>query len=353
MNALPQGLPDAPARRARRVDPFPAFKVDEIKGRRVRQVVQRLLTGISVIGGVPNAGKSAVAVHLAAHIADGREVFGRKVRQGPVLYVAPEAPASIIGRIEATQRAHFGGRQLPVYVVQEVPRLGSETDGAYDVERLLETVNDVRARESADVVAIFLDTLAASLGGGDENGAGMIQLVSCARALHERTGATVVIIHHPSKATAEQLRGHTSLTGAADAIVFITNEAGGIRTAKVAKARDFEAGSELHYSLDVVPLPEPDEFGDPTTTVIVRPADAPAPAARTYDGPNQKVALTAFREWARTHDAQGITSTECREMLKAAGLSNKRRPEALQYLVTIGVLTPAVGGYTVIRGMLQ
>jgi hypothetical protein len=46
--------------------------------------------GLSILGGRPKIGKSFLGLQLAVAIATGREIFGKTVAQGPVLYLALE-----------------------------------------------------------------------------------------------------------------------------------------------------------------------------------------------------------------------------------------------------------------------
>src|SRR5690606_18370405 len=107
--------------------------------------------------------------------------------------------------------------------------------------------------------------------------AGMILLVNAAKRIAQDTGAAVVIVHHPSKSDPAGLRGHGSLSGAVDTTLAVTVEEGGkVRRAALTKSRDFSTGQEVIYLLDVVTLPETDQWGDPRTTVVVKATDAPA-----------------------------------------------------------------------------
>jgi hypothetical protein len=343
------------------VPPFEATLVDEAVTTRVQHIVQGSFHGVTVVAGKPGSSKSAMMVDVGGHIAAGVPWFGRKVRKGPVLYVAAEAPATIIERWRATKRAKFTAGRLPFYIVKEAPGLGSEISGDYDLARLLSTAKEIARTEGQNLALLVLDTVAACLGGGRENEEGMLRLTTAALALQQQTGATIVLLHHPAKNDDTGLRGHGSLGGAADLIINIAADSvTGVRTATVTKNRNGPVGAEIFYKLETIQQPEPDEFGDPVTTVIVRPADddtlAPVRAARAAKvmGKNQSIALTALKEWKRTHATTiVISSDDLRGLLDGCGINNRRRPEVITSLVTIGVLTPAVGGHTVNQGALS
>ena len=54
--------------------------------------------------GQPGAGKSVLAPHLAYAVAQGRPVLGRRVRQGPVLYLAAEDGYGMTMRVRAMRK---------------------------------------------------------------------------------------------------------------------------------------------------------------------------------------------------------------------------------------------------------
>ena len=64
---------------------------------------------------------------------------------------------------------------------------------------------------------IVIDTLAQTLGGGEENNTGMVNFVANATALAAHFKACVIAVHHVPLGDDERMRGHTSLHGGADA----------------------------------------------------------------------------------------------------------------------------------------
>ena len=61
----------------------------------------------AVMFGQPSAGKSCLAPYLAYAVAQGRSVFGRRVNQGRVLYLAVEDGEGVAARVHALSR-RFG-----------------------------------------------------------------------------------------------------------------------------------------------------------------------------------------------------------------------------------------------------
>lgn len=71
---------------------------------------------MSVVFGAPGSGKSVLVGDMAAHIAAGREWFGRRVAAGGVLYVAAER-AELVKRRFAAFRIRHGEAELPLGVL--------------------------------------------------------------------------------------------------------------------------------------------------------------------------------------------------------------------------------------------
>jgi len=84
--------------------------------------------------------------------------------------------------------------------------------------------------ESHSAKLVVIDNLGAISGGADENLAEMISVFGNLRWLSEKTGAAVVVIHHPRKANGytsrkgEAIRGHSSIEAALDLALLVERE---------------------------------------------------------------------------------------------------------------------------------
>lgn len=328
-----------------RAEPFETRLASDAAWPQPFSVIQNLFYGITVIAGLPNSGKSAFAIDAAACVASGNPFFGKKTLQSEVLYFAVEAAYSVRQRILATEREKYHSQSLPIHIASSPLQLGDVEHAAEGAWRIIETCAQLNAPR-----LVLIDTVAAALSGADENGEGMLNLVSVAQCVQRETGAVIVLLHHPSKADENSLRGHSSLSGATDVIIRV-EASNGIRTAKVIKSRDGATGDEITFTLEPVTQPEHDQFGDPVTTVIVRPAEAPQRAI-ALKGKNQQLLLSAVTEWARTHDSPLLSSIDLASMAAAAGLSRQRKGEAVEALVNVGILRLSVGGYLVDKSLL-
>lgn len=251
-----------------------------------RYVIKGLLAegDVATIVGAPGAGKSLLAPYLGYAVARGERAFGRRTRQGGVLYVAAEDPLGMRARVKALRE-----------------ELGEAPDF-----RLVEGVSDLLADKSADMKAlkllardrrpslIVIDTVALAFPGLEENDAkAMGRVVAVARAL-TRWGAAVVLIHHDTKDGANGLpRGHSILNGALDANLYLKRD-DGIVSGRLTKNRNGSTDEKLAFTVATIPLGE-DEDGDTITTAICREADnADLPEKEVKLSPSAKAALTVF-----------------------------------------------------------
>jgi len=295
---------DAGSSSAPAAEPYPVTRLDELASAPRAAVVQGLGLdegAVAAIVGAPNAGKTAVAVSLALAVAGHSERWlGRKLKGGPVVYVAAEAPGSVVMRARAAVSRQVFDRKPALYISKAVPGMGGEYTSITDTDRIVATVRNVESIEGGAVRLLLIDTLASCLGDGDENGEGMLRLVVAAKFIAAQTGTCVVLIHHPSKGDAASLRGHSSLAAACDAILRIeVEELSGVRTATLTKARDDATGLQLRFELEQVVLDERDSFGDAQTTIVVRATTQAKPRARP-SGARQRELLGELERRHRT-----------------------------------------------------
>lgn len=351
---LAEGLEREAARIKPRADtapaaPFEVHRLDETVTSPRRAIVQSLgldEAAVVAIVGSPNAGKTAFAVGLALAVSGRAESWlTLKVAGGPVVYFGAEAPASVKMRARAAVSRLELPRAPAFYVTDAVPAIGGELTAVLDAERIIATINAVSSAEGERVLLAFLDTLASCLGDGDENGDGMLRLVAAAKLIAARTGACVILIHHPSKGDGSSLRGHGSLSAACDSIIRIdAEELTGVRTATLVKARDHATGLQLRFELDAVTLPERDSFGDPYTTIVVRASGQAAPRPRP-SGQRQRELLTELERRYRTGERQWDEATVAKAG-RDLGMPRNSPADAIRGLVKSGYLTGSSMGLT-------
>jgi hypothetical protein len=224
--------------------------------------------------GKPKGGKSFVMLDLALHVAAGRMWRGRRVRPGRVLYLPVEAGRGFVNRLAAA-KSKFGPNPLPLHVVPVPLNL---LNG--DADRLLAFIQ-AKVGDLSRFDLIVLDTLSRAAPGGNENGPEtMTALIGVLDRIRAATGAHVAVVHHTGKDGDRGMRGHSSLLGAVDLAVEISE--GVIR---VDACREGPGGDAWRFAIEVVELGI-DEDGDPITSCIIREIEGtPEPKAEKKPRP--------------------------------------------------------------------
>lgn len=257
-----EGLPGEPARLT--LVPF-----DEIAlGTERRYLVKGLIPipGLSVIWGAPKSGKSFWTFDLVMHVALGWEYRGRRVHQGPVVYCCFEGQSGVKARVEAFRQRYSDK------LTDEVPFFLQPVtlDLVRDHPELIEAVRATLG--GAMPVAIVLDTLNRSLAGSESNDADMSKYIRAADAIRDAFGCSVLIVHHCG-INDSRPRGHTSLTGAADAQLAVKRNSAGNILVTVEFMKDGDAGECVASCLESIEVGA-DEDGEPITSCVVVEAEA-------------------------------------------------------------------------------
>ncbi len=295
---------------------------------------------IAAIVGAPGAGKSLLAPRLAYAVAQGEPIFGKRVKQGGVFYVAAEDGHGMRARLSAL-RGDFGeANQL--YLVTGVSDLLSKKG---ELRALQKAAKERRPK------LIVIDTLAVAFPGLEENSAeGMGLVVKAVRSLAQ-WGAAVVLIHHDTKAGDGLPRGHSLLNGALDVSIHLKRE-GGIVTGKPSKNRNGTTEDGLAFSIATRVIGE-DEDGDAITTAICEEADAKSlPPKGDKLTPSATAALSVLRElghgtqWVE-EDTWRKTCVAGRTVSAADDPDSRRRTfkRAVEELGRLGKVTFSDGKY--------
>lgn len=168
-------------------------------------------------------------------------------------------------------------------------------------------------------VAVVLDTLNRGLVGSERNDKDMSEYVRAADAIREAFNCSVIIVHHCG-INDSRPRGHTSLTGAADAQIAVKRGTNDSFVATVEFMKDGPQGITVGSRLESVEIGT-DEDGETITSCVVVAAEAPEPTSSgTRLTPNQETFLEVLSA------AKGpLTSEEWRERAVEAGLGSKRK----------------------------
>jgi len=167
--------------------------------------------------GEPGHCKSLVAQDLTGCVSTGKDWHGYAVKQANVLYVVMEGAPGLNQRIRVWEDYHttaMAARFLvprgPLHIVADAAELA-----------------DLAAELEAGL--LFLDTQnRASVGLDESSCLDMGRLVAGMDLIRERSHACVVSIHHTALGS-KRPRGHTSIDGAADAMIRVAKDGGVVK----------------------------------------------------------------------------------------------------------------------------
>lgn len=268
--------------------------------------------GLTVAWGPPKGGKSFQVTDLAMAVARGVDYRGLKVQQGPVVYCAAEGATGFKARVEAYRRHHGIESEVPFYLMPDALDLIADAG---------DLVSSIRA-ELGEVkpVLVVLDTLNRSLSGSENDPGDMGAYVKACDVVREAFGCAVVVVHHCGT-EGSRPRGHTSLTGAADAQLSVKRAVDGTIITTVEFMKDGPEGDTLHSALEVVTVGTDDDGEEITSCVMV---EAEAPSAKTETGklsPNQQTMLTMLQQSM----PNGLTVEEWNAEAREIGLCGGRK----------------------------
>lgn len=216
------------------------------------------LTGIGIIYGEYASGKTFFVIDLAMAIASGKDFFGCKVKQTPVLYFCLEGKEGFINRLAAWKKEHK----------TEICQLDFKFNtSGFDFFKI--PTEEIAKFPKNSV--IIIDTLNATDPTLDENtSVGMGKIICKAKKIQEITQGLILFIHHCGKDAAKGARGHSSLMAAADIAIVITNN--GTRNWKVAKNKDGKKDIAGSFNLKEIELGV-DEDGEAITSCVIEPCE--------------------------------------------------------------------------------
>lgn len=291
--------------------------------------------GLTVVWGPAACGKSFWAMDVGMHVALGWTYRGRTVEPGAVVYCALEG-ASGFGR---RQRAFKKERPAPN--IGEIPfhLMAEPLDLIRDHDDLVESIRAQGVHPSL----VVIDTLNRSLAGSENDDRDMTAYVRATDAIREAFGCAVMVIHHCGHG-GHHPRGHSALTGAADAQVSVKKMKSGNFEVAVEKMKDGSEGERIFNRLKSVDIGR-DSDGQPMTSCVVEPADEETGATGGGRSERDEQALGVLREML---DSQGkdapeslglapgttvIKTRDWRKRLDAEVLHVKNKSDAFKRLV--------------------
>jgi RecA-family ATPase len=183
--------------------------------------------------GKHGSGKALLALDMGLHIALGANWQGRKIRRGPVVYVATEHGEGIMPRIAAWCERYgvirdrvSGGPPLPFDAFLSPVSLCkcSEEEFTYFVEQLRDFEKAFEKKYGPLALIIFED-LARCMGGGSEKSARDVGIVlDTLGRIRRAFGCACIVIRRceeDGEADASEDRGRATLLNSADTVIHV------------------------------------------------------------------------------------------------------------------------------------
>lgn len=338
----------APTDKVTPLRPSGAFKIEAKTADQIEapKPSEYLVKGIiepkqtSIWFGPPGNGKTFLLLHMAYAISRGESVFGRRVRQGDVLYMALEGRGGIDKRIFAMTQAMGGGAGF-WRSTHGLELLQTERNGGARIN--VEHVDGLSAfiREH-DIKLVVIDTLNLTLGGADENSNGdMGALLRASGDIAEATGAHIALVAHSAKTGIEGgPRGGGAQKGNSDLVVAVNGEK--IFTASsyapAGKIKD-GAAFRLHFRLKVEDLVTDDD-GDVMTSCTVEEAEAPEEDANNRLSDGQRGWLTAIEQLFEEPGANAPVKRQVLPGLTRRSLARDQVRDGLRRQGLLGDVSP-------------
>lgn len=181
--------------------------------------------------------KTFLLLDMACCISTGKPWHGRDVQQGTVVYIYAEGLKGLRKRMRAWEEENKRTVSNIAFVPRAIRMMNPE-----DLALLIESI---KSEITPPPAAIFIDTLARSMAGGDENNQkDMGLLIDAADRLRQATNASIWFAHHVNRSGS--YRGSSVLPGALDVMVESVAK-GQIVTLHCEKLKDEEAFDDMKF----------------------------------------------------------------------------------------------------------
>jgi hypothetical protein len=257
--------------------------------------------GFSMLFAPQEQGKTFFALDIALSVASGLDFHGRRVKQGPVVYVLGEGRGGLKKRVMAWLREHRLNDVPDAFFVLEAVQFHSSEDVA-TLRNQIEATGEKPAM-------VVIDTFARCAVGIEENDATeMGQWIDAIRQLQEDIHVDILALHHATKSKGRKRpseRGSSAFIGATDTAIRLTRK-DDLISVSCEKQKDAEHFDSFALHLKVVPLGTNENGEQMDSCVLVGSDDNPPCDDLTRDHvvllatlaefPNQTAQRGAWRE---------------------------------------------------------
>lgn len=277
----------APVPKTGFLEPSPGSRLS--RGQHLEWIVENLIPRgtIGQVFAPPGAGKSFMALDMAAHVANGEPWGDLRTVPGSVVFLAGEGVDGVYRRLAAIEQEK--GLDTSKVIIGTMPQFASKDH----LKRLYKELSQVE-----DLCMVVIDTVARAMMGLSENDAGdMGLLVDAMGKIAKGLNCTVCAIHHTAKNNVDSSRGSGALTGGVDFELKLKPQ-GDVVVVETGKMKDVANDLELAFRLITTELPGDrftDNFGNALSTAVlswVDPGEVPDGRDLT---PSQRGVMRAFQ----------------------------------------------------------
>ena len=215
-------------------------------------------TGVAMIYGASQSGKTLLGIDLAGAVLNGRDWLGQPTEKAPVAYAALEGPEGFRDRVKAYAKHHGKNSLADLKVLDKTFSL---TDRDH-LDVLIKQLRAIGYREGIFII----DTLSVVAHGDlNQNSFGSEVYRACKRIV-DAVGGLVLLVHHTGKDEDKGAKGASSITQHIDTILKVEDRRG-MRAVKIEKQRDGDTSQKLRFAVKPVAIGQ-DDRGKTVTSVI-------------------------------------------------------------------------------------
>jgi hypothetical protein len=303
---------------------FQFARIDSLKVRPPSWLVKGLMEtdSFGCLYGDSGAGKSFLAIELAACIATGTPFYGIPAKPGPLIYLAGEGQSGLARRFRAWSIARGVSLDGALLYTNQKPLSRIDKNSMLDVIQALERLILEIGRPPALAV---LDTWSRVLGGDDSAPSDAAAGVAAFDDLCSRFGNFAALIVHHEGHTKGRGRGWSGLRAAVDVELRAEQGIDGVVRLECTKAKDIEPIGPMAFHFSTVELGLNDDEGNMVKSAVLTPfgwTPAPEASIKKPVGKNQALAMDVLKQLSAGNESVALDAW--REACKEAGLDRSQ-----------------------------